>query len=83
MHYTSVEYCPILQAKPRRVQSDSLWCFHTNISAILVYPKHVLLGTWPVTVLDNPLQECQSARQLSCRCMAVRRWSINGLLDFN
>ena len=53
MHYTSVEYCPFLQAKPRGVWSDFVGCFHANISADLAYPKHVLLGTWLVTVLKN------------------------------
>ena len=50
MHYISVEYCPILQAKIRGVWSDLLQCFHAYISAVLAYPKHVLLWTWPVTI---------------------------------
>ena len=56
--------------------------FYAKISAVLAYPKNVLLGIWPVTVLADPLQECLSAREISRRCLAVRRWSIKAPLAF-
>jgi len=45
MHYTSGDYCLILRAKPCGVRLDFRVCFLANISAVLVYPKHVLLDT--------------------------------------
>ena len=77
MHCTSVEYCPINRAKPRGVRSYLLQCLQAYISAVLVYPKHVLLGTWPVIIHNR------NVILNSCRCLAVRRWSINVLLAFN
>ena len=52
-----------------KVSWSSISCFlagfHANISTVLAYRKHILLGTRPMTVIDNPLQECDSAREIS------------------
>ena len=52
--FNALHICGILSISSSKTSwSDFLGCFHANISADLAYPKHVLLGTWLVTVLKN------------------------------
>ena len=67
--FDALPFRGILSRSSNKVSWSSISCFlagfHANISTVLAYRKHILLGTRPMTVIDNPLQECDSAREIS------------------
>ena len=80
MHYNSVEYCPILRAKPCGVRSDFFVIFRRLYIHCFSISQTCSTGDMNS---DNPYQECHPTLKYSCRCLAVKHWSINALLAFN
>jgi len=81
--FDALHLCGILSHS----SSKALWSsirFFCNISTPLIHCFSIsqTCSTGDMNS-DNPYQECHPTLKYSCRCLAVKHWSINALLAFN